>query len=232
MLPPESGKAAFVQAMFDRISPRYDLMNRLMTFGMDRGWRRRAIEALGLKPGGVLLDLACGTGDLADEAAQRGALVVGLDFSDGMLREARRRNTGCVLVRADALALPLAPASCDAIVTGFALRNFTDLARVFVECARVLRPGGRIALLEVDSPRNAMVRVGYRVYFHNLMPLIGRLIADRCAYSYLSSSVAYLPSERGLFEILQTAGFENLLKQRLLGGGVQLISGRRAADGG
>jgi demethylmenaquinone methyltransferase/2-methoxy-6-polyprenyl-1,4-benzoquinol methylase len=231
-LPSDGSKAAFVEAMFDRISPRYDLMNRLMTFGMDRVWRRRAIEALGLKPGAAMLDLACGTGDLANEAIARVAFVVGLDFSDGMLREARRRNIGCALVRGDALALPLARASCDAIVTGFALRNFTDLARVFLECARVLKPGGRIALLEVDSPRNALLRVVYRVYFHALLPLLGRLIADRRAYSYLSSSVVYLPCESSLFEILQTAGFENLRKQRLLHGAVQLISGRRAADQG
>ena len=230
-LPPDSEKAAMVEAMFDRIAPRYDLMNRLMTFGMLRCWQRRAIATLAINPGAVVLDLACGTGDLAREAARSGARVVGLDFSAGMLREARRRGTEWELVRADALAIPLAGRSCDAIVTGFALRNFTDLGRVFSECARVLAPGGRIALLEVDSPRGALLRFGHRIYFHDVVPRLGRLIADRDAYSYLPSSVAYLPAEHELFEMLRAAGFEKLVKERLLGGATQLISGRRVADG-
>ncbi len=230
-LPADTEKAAMVEAMFDRISPRYDLMNRLMTFGIDRRWRRRAISALALRPGSRLLDLACGTGDLAREARQLGARVVGIDFSAGMLREARDRGLGFALVRANALALPLAARSCDAIVSGFALRNFTNLERVFAESARVLKPGGRIALLEVDSPQSVLLRLGHRIYFHNLLPILGRLIADRDAYSYLPSSTAYLPGEAELFAMLRAAGFEQLTKQRLLGGAAQLVSAHRAATG-
>ncbi len=229
-LPAESGKAAFVRAMFDRISPRYDFMNRLMTFGRDQAWRRRAIDLLELEPGAVMLDLGCGTGDLAAEAARRRAVAIGLDFSEGMLREAKGRDGGFALVRGDALAIPLASRSCDAIASGFALRNFSGLARVFGEWARVLKPGGRFALLEVDSPRNALLRLGHHTYFHGVVPLLGRLIADRSAYSYLSSSVAYLPAEHELFEMLRRAGFEALAKEHLLAGAVQIVTGRRAAE--
>lgn len=231
-LPSESEKAAVVEAMFDRISRRYDLMNRLMTFGIDRRWRRRAIEALAIAPGTVVLDLGCGTGDLAREAAHAGARVIGLDFSAGMLRELQRRGIECALVRADALALPLGDRSCDAIVTGFALRNFTNLSSVFGECARVMKPGGRIALLEIDSPRNALLRFGHRLHFHRIVPLLGHLLADRDAYRYLPSSVAYLPAPHELFRILLAAGFERLAKEQLLGGAAQLVTGYRAASGG
>lgn len=230
-LPAQREKAAVVEAMFDRISPRYDLMNRLMTFGLDRSWRRRTVAALALKPAELVLDLACGTGDLAREAAKGGARVVGLDFSAGMLCQARRGGLPADLIRGDALTLPLADRSCDAIVTGFALRNFTDLARVFGECARVLAPGGRIALLEVDRPRSELLHFFYRIYFHNFVPILGRLIADQRAYAYLPSSVAYLPAEHELFDMLRAAGFEKLVKQRILGGAAQLISGCRAGAG-
>jgi demethylmenaquinone methyltransferase/2-methoxy-6-polyprenyl-1,4-benzoquinol methylase len=220
-----------VEAMFDRISPRYDFMNRLMTLGIDRLWRRQAIARLGLVSGERIVDLACGTGDLAEEAAGAGAAVVAIDLSAGMLREARARGlAGSSLVRADAARLPLPDASCDAVVSGFALRNFVDLDAVFAECARVLRPGGRLALLEVDTPAHPLLRLGHRVYFNRIVPLLGRLLADRAAYSYLPSSVVHLPNERRLSAMLGSAGFSRLAKMRLLGGVAQLVTGCR--DGG
>ncbi len=227
-LPADSDKRAVVEAMFDRIAPRYDLMNRLMTFGVDRGWRRRTIDALGLRAGERVLDLACGSGDLAVAAAEVGARVVGLDFSAGMLRAARTRGVACDLVRADALALPLADGAVDAVVSGFALRNFVDLAAAFAEGARVLRPGGRIALLEVDRPASALLRFGHAIYFRRIVPLLGALVAERDAYAYLPESTAYLPDEPTLFAMLGAVGFGALRKQSLLGGAAQLVTGERA----
>lgn len=229
-LPAPSEKRAAVEAMFDRISTRYDRMNRWMTFGIDRNWRRRAIDSLALAGGERVLDLACGTADLAREATRRGAIVVGVDRSAGMLRVAAR-GSGYALVRGDALALPLRGGSCDAVVSGFALRNFTDLAAAFAECARVLRSGGRLALLEVDTPRGALRRAGHRLYFRGVVPLLGRLLADREAYRYLPDSVAYLPDEARLAEMLRAAGFDSSQKVRLLGGAAQLVTAMRAGGG-
>jgi len=226
-LPSGAEKRAVVEAMFDRIAPRYDLMNRLMTFGIDRGWRRRAIAALGLRAGDCVLDLACGSGDLAAEALRGGARVVGLDVSAGMLRQAQARRLGCTLVRGDALALPLPDASIDAVVSGFALRNFVDLAGAFAESARVLRPRGRIALLEVDRPASALLRLGHAVYFRRVVPLLGALLADRDAYAYLPESTAYLPDEPALIAMLRTAGFAAVRKRSLLGGAAQLLTAER-----
>ena len=228
-LPADAEKRAVVEAMFDRIAPRYDLMNRLMTFGIDRGWRRRTIAELGLRPGERVLDLACGSGDLAIAAADAGTRVVGLDFSAGMLRAARERGIGCGLVRADALALPFANGAIDAVVSGFALRNFVDLAAAFAESARVLRAGGRIALLEVDRPASALLRFGHAIYFRRIVPLLGALLADRDAYAYLPESTAYLPEEPELLAMLRSVGFAGLRKQSLLGGAAQLVTGTRAA---
>ena len=226
-LPAGAEKRAVVEAMFDRIAPRYDLMNRVMTFGVDRTWRRCAIAALGLRSGDCVLDLACGSGDLAAEATRRGARVIALDFSTGMLRRARARRIGR-LVRGDALCLPLADASVDAVVSGFALRNFVDLGTALRECARVLRPAGRIAFLEVDRPGSALLRAGHALYFHRIMPLLGALIVEPDAYAYLAASTRYLPDEPQLMTMLGGAGFEAIVKQRLFGGAVQLITGQRA----
>jgi len=225
-LPDGSRRAAAVEAMFDRIAPRYDLMNRLMTFGMDRLWRRDAVEALALPRNSRALDLACGSGDFCADLAKLGVRVVGLDFSAEMLRVARLRSPRSCLVRADALRLPLRSESFDAIVSGFALRNFANLEDPFRECWRVLKRGGKIALLEVDTPTSPLLRIGHGIYFNRLVPLIGRLV-DRDAYAYLPLSVSYLPGETRMLAMLADAGFRDLNKRRLLGGAVQLITGCR-----
>jgi len=232
MLPPAEHKRAAVEAMFDRIAPRYDLMNRLMTFGIDRAWRRATLASLELRSGARLIDLACGTGDLTVEAAAAGARAVGLDFSTGMLCEARHRDARCSWVRADALALPLRAGCGDAVVCGFALRNLTDVAAALDEAARVLKPGGRLALLEVDTPANSLVRLGHRLYFRRIVPLLGRLLSDRDAYSYLPESVAYLPVEAELAEMLSRAGFHGIEKRRLCAGVAQLVTAWRGEDEG
>ena len=232
VLPAAQEKRAAVEAMFDRIAPRYDLMNRLMTFGIDRAWRRKTIASLALGPRAVLIDLACGTGDLALEAAGSGARAIGLDVSAGMLREARGRGLACSWVRADALSLPLKDGCCDAVVSGFALRNLTDIAAALREAARVLKPGGGLALLEVDTPPNAVLRFGHSLYFQRVVPLLGRLLSDRAAYSYLPASVAYLPVAAALREMLSSAGFCAIEKRRLSAGVAQLVSARRGGERG
>lgn len=226
-LPAETEKRAVVEAMFDRISPRYDRMNRLMTFGIDRSWRSRAITALALRPGSRVLDLACGTGDLIQEIRHAGGEPVGVDISAGMLRHAAQREGPGGLVRADALALPFPESSCDAVVSGFALRNFVGLPAALAECARVLRPGGRFAFLEVDTPPNRLLRLGHRIYFHRIVPWMGRLLADAKAYAYLPASTSYLPADDELLGLLRTSGFDDVRKTRLLGGVAQLLTGER-----
>jgi demethylmenaquinone methyltransferase/2-methoxy-6-polyprenyl-1,4-benzoquinol methylase len=203
-------------------------MNRLMTFGMDRRWRRDAVEALALPRDSRALDLACGSGDFCADLARIGVRVVGLDFSHEMLRVARvkRRSACSSLIRADALRLPLRAGSFDAVVSGFSLRNFANLEDPFRECFRILKIGGKIALLEVDTPASPILRAGHRIYFHKLVPLVGRLV-DRDAYAWLPSSVTYLPDEARMMAMLTDAGFRDLNKRRLLGGAVQLITGHR-----
>jgi len=226
-LPAPSEKAQAVRSMFDRICRRYDLMNRLMTLGMDQFWRRRAVDRLRLRPGQLVLDLACGTGDLAAQAASRQTRAVGLDFSSGMLGVARSRRIESAWVCGDAQNLPFGDRTFDAAVSGFALRNFADAGAVLLECGRVLRSGARLAVLEVDEPRAALLRLGHHVYFHRIVPVMGKLIGDHDAYSYLPSSVAYLPTEATLFDMLARAGFGQPAKERLFGGAAQIVTAVR-----
>ncbi|MFN2588157.1 MAG: ubiquinone/menaquinone biosynthesis methyltransferase [Actinomycetota bacterium] len=223
-LPVGDEKVRAVRSMFDSIAPRYDLVNRVMTFGMDTGWRRRAIRSLSLRPGSIVLDVACGTGDFCREAAAAGHFVAGVDFSMGMLRAAR---TDAPLLQADALRLPLRDGSVDAATCGFALRNVTDVGTLFDELARVVRPGGRIALLEVSEPRSAALRAGHHLYFHKVVPLIGGLLSDRDAYGYLPRSTAYLPPTESLLERLRASGFGDVAARHMGLGAVQLLTGAR-----
>jgi demethylmenaquinone methyltransferase/2-methoxy-6-polyprenyl-1,4-benzoquinol methylase len=233
-LPAAAEKRAAVRAMFDRIAPRYDLLNRLLTGGLDQRWRRALLAAARVGPGDRVVDLACGTGDLAALASARGADVIGVDFSREMLRAARRRaarrgGVATAFVQADAQALPLASASASVVTCGFALRNFVSLPAALAECARVLRPGGRLALLEVDRPRLGAVRAGHSLYFDRVVPRIGALLSDRAAYRYLPDSTAYLPAEPELLQWIERAGFARPAKRRLLLGAAQLLLAERAA---
>ncbi|MBM4382878.1 MAG: ubiquinone/menaquinone biosynthesis methyltransferase [Deltaproteobacteria bacterium] len=226
-IPTPETKRRFVQSMFDRIAPRYDLMNRLLTFGLDLRWRRTALSAIAVGPGDLVIDLACGTGDLCELAARRGARVVGVDFAREMLRRASEREVGATLVQGDALALPFASGGASALTCGFALRNFISLEPVLAECARVLRPGGRLAILEVDRPRSRFVRTGHSFYFDRVVPLIGALLSDRAAYRYLPESTSYLPPEAELLAMIERAGFTALRKRRFLFGAAQLVIAER-----
>lgn len=228
-LPQGSAKVAAVRAMFDSIAPRYDLVNRLMTFGLDRGWRRRAVAALELAPGSLVLDLATGTGDLCRELSRARLRPLGVDLSSGMLAHAR---TAAPLVQADGLSLPLPEGRLDGVVSGFALRNVVDLRSLFCELARVLRPGGRIALLDVSEPANPLVRAGHAAYFGHVVPRIGAILSDGPAYAYLPRSVAYLPAPTELMSQVAAAGFDSVRRLTLTAGVAQVFTATRRAPAG
>jgi demethylmenaquinone methyltransferase/2-methoxy-6-polyprenyl-1,4-benzoquinol methylase len=224
-LPTGEDKTRSVQAMFDVIAPRYDLVNRIMTFRMDVGWRRRTIGALGLPPGSVVLDLACGTGDLAADLADRALVPIGVDLSFGMLAAAPRDFPR---VQADGSSLPVPDQAVDGVTCGFALRNFTDLVATFEELARVVRPGGRIALLEVATPPNPVLRFGHSVYFGQVVPRIGAALSDGDAYRYLPRSVAYLPDPERMQSMLAEVGFTHVRRTLLSVGIAQLLTATRS----
>jgi demethylmenaquinone methyltransferase/2-methoxy-6-polyprenyl-1,4-benzoquinol methylase len=223
-LPTGDEKVRAVRSMFDAIAPRYDLVNRVMTFGMDRGWRRRAVAELRLATGSLVVDVACGTGDLCRELQMNGHRTVGMDLSLGMLREAR---TGAPLVQADGLKLPLGDETIDGITCGFALRNVSDVTELISEFARVLRAGGRISLLEVAEPESRILRTGNRIYFHRIVPVIGGLLSDRDAYRYLPESTAYLPDRAGLVALVRENGFPDARSDLVRLGVAQIITGTR-----
>ncbi len=213
-----------VRRMFDGIAPRYDLVNRVMTLGLDRGWRRRAVAGLALPPDSRVLDLACGTGDLCRELSDHGHRATGVDLSRGMLTAAR---TAAPLVEADILRLPVPDAAADGATCGFALRNVVDLPAFLAELGRAVRPGGRIALLEVAEPTSPVVRAGHAVWFGRVAPRIGGFLSDADAYRYLPRSVAYLPPTEELLALVRRAGFADVSRRVLLLGAAQLLLATR-----
>jgi demethylmenaquinone methyltransferase / 2-methoxy-6-polyprenyl-1,4-benzoquinol methylase len=223
-LPEGEEKARAVRAMFDAIAPRYDLVNRVMTFRMDVGWRRRTVDELALPSGSIVLDLASGTGDLSRELRDRGLEAISVDLSEGMLRADR---SGVPRVLADVLQLPLRDGDADGATCGFALRNLRDLPSFFGELARVVRVGGRVALLEVATPDNAVMRWGHGIYFGHVVPVIGGWLSDGDAYRYLPRSVAYLPEPDALVDMFRAAGFPDAQRTTLSGGVAQLLTGTR-----
>ena len=224
-LPVGEEKARAVRSMFDSIAPRYDLVNRLMTFGLDVRWRRRAVRELRLPKASTVIDLACGTGDLCRDLRAAGLRPVGIDFSWGMLAHA---NTDAPLVQADAQRLPFPGEAVDGAVSGFALRNFADLGAFFDELGRVVRPGGRVALLDVAAPSHPLLAWGHGIYFGKVVPKIGGLLSDAAAYRYLPESVAYLPEPDVMLARLEQAGFEAPVRTLLTTGITQLLTATRA----
>jgi demethylmenaquinone methyltransferase/2-methoxy-6-polyprenyl-1,4-benzoquinol methylase len=218
--------------MFDRISGRYQRMNALMTFGRDRAWRRAVVQEAALPPGGRLLDVASGTGDIALEALARdpAGSVVAADFSLGMMRVGRTRPGGGRILwcAADALALPFADAAFDAVTSGYLLRNVTDRVGAFREQARVVRPGGRVVCLDTSPPPPSALRPLMRLYLRRVIPLLGRLVAgDRPAYAYLAASTEGFKTPAELTAIMQQAGLVDVHHRSFMGGSIAVHTGTR-----
>ena len=224
----ESGTlpAEGVRSMFDRIAPVYDLMNRVMTAGLDQRWRRLTVRSV-VSAGDRVLDACCGTGDLAIAARRAGAReVVGLDFSAAMLERARRKDAAVEWVQGDLLELPFADGSFDAATVGFGVRNVADLKRGLAELARVLRPGGCAGILEITRPRGPL-KLFYRLWFDLLIPLAGKILPGGKAYTYLPASVRRFPGPEELAELMRAQGFADVAYRRLGGGIVALHWGTK-----
>jgi demethylmenaquinone methyltransferase/2-methoxy-6-polyprenyl-1,4-benzoquinol methylase len=225
----ESGRlpAEGVQRMFDRIAPVYDAMNKVMTAGLDRRWRKATIQAT-VQPGDSVLDACCGTGDLAIAARAAGAgSVVGVDFSEGMLERARRKAPELEWIQADVLALPFRDGAFDVAVVGFGARNVEDLEAGLRELRRVLRSGGRLGILEITTPRGFLAPF-YRVWFDRIVPLLGRLLPGGDAYTYLPASVRRFPGAEDLAALLESCGFSGVEFRLFAGGIVALHTGEGA----
>lgn len=223
-LPEGAEKKQAVREMFDAIAPRYDMVNRIMTFRLDVRWRRKTVRDLALADGSIVLDLASGTGDLCIDLREAGLVPLSMDLSFGMLAADR---SGASRSQADILNLPVRDASVDGVTCGFALRNLLELPAFFTELARVVRPGGRIALLDVGIPTNRAIRVGNGLYFGKVVPRIGALLSDGAAYRYLPKSVAYLPEPDEMVAMLQGAGFSDASHHLLSGGLTQQLLATR-----
>jgi demethylmenaquinone methyltransferase / 2-methoxy-6-polyprenyl-1,4-benzoquinol methylase len=219
-----------VRAMFDRISGFYDVMNSVMTAGLHHRWRARAADLAALGPVDSALDVACGTGDLAIELARRvgtGGEVIGSDFSEEMLERARSKAPGLSWEWGNALELPYASGRFDAATVGFGARNFSDLERGLAEMARVVKPGGRVVVLEITTPRKPPLSTFYRVWFDHVVPLIGRLTGEQEAYTYLPSSVRRFPGPEGLAAAMQRAGLSDIRWVLTAGGIIALHVGTK-----
>jgi demethylmenaquinone methyltransferase/2-methoxy-6-polyprenyl-1,4-benzoquinol methylase len=215
-----------VRSMFDRIAPVYDAMNRVMTAGLDRRWRRLTLAET-VRPGDRVLDACCGTGDLAIGAHRLGADAVGVDFSAAMLDRARRKGPGVEWVQADVLQLPFADASFDAATVGFGVRNVEDLEAGLRELRRVLKPGGRLGILEITTPRGPLAPF-YRLWFDRIVPLLGKVLPGGAAYTYLPASVRRFPLPEDLSALLERCGFA-AVRFRLFAGGIVALHVGEAA---
>ncbi|HMQ77179.1 MAG TPA: bifunctional demethylmenaquinone methyltransferase/2-methoxy-6-polyprenyl-1,4-benzoquinol methylase UbiE [Flavobacteriales bacterium] len=221
---PDGSKREQVERMFDAIAPRYDLLNRVFSLGVDRAWRRRVLRILRREPVDRLLDLATGTADLALLCARHARSVVGADISEGMLSHGRTKvdRAGLAdrveLVRAASESLPFPDAHFDAVTVAFGVRNFDDLDRGLREMRRVLRPGGRVFVLEFSRARGLMGAL-FRLYFHRVMPMVGRWVSgDSSAYTYLPRSVEAFPEGPAFEQRLRASGFSAVTSDRLSGG--------------
>jgi len=227
-------KALYVREMFAAIAPRYDTTNRILTAGVDEAWRKRAIKELAAPVGGEILDLCCGTGDLAFHLVKTdpSIRVVGADFCEPMLAGARRRapredrSGRSTFIEADVMALPFADARFDGATMGFSMRNVVDIVATLKEARRVLKPGSRFINLDVSKAPNPLFRRAFNVYFYKLVPFIGGLFGgSKMAYSYLPNSLTNYPDADALAERFRLAGFREVRYLRLGGGAIALHVG-------
>ncbi len=225
---PQSNRTDRVSRMFAQIAGRYDLLNTVVSLGMDRGWRKRTATRLELGPGDVVLDLACGTGPLARDIKALGASYLGLDISEPMMRHSPFEVP---FLLGDCLALPARTGSLDGVTCAFALRHFVELEPLLREVGRVMRPGGRLALLELDIPTAAVLRWGHKLYCRSFLPLAGKLLAKQFAYEYLAESLASLPPHHELERQLGAAGFGDVTRHKLSWGIAQLVTATYGTDG-
>lgn len=228
-------EAGQVRRMFNRIAGRYDLMNRLMTLGRDQAWRRYVVAQAAVPPGGRLLDVATGTGDIAFQALAQDAGVeaVGVDFAAEMLRTGRRRSAGqhVCWCQGDALALPFPDASFDAVTSGYLLRNVGDIAGALQEQLRVVRPGGRIVALDTTPPPRNWLRPLIRFHLRTVIPLLGRLVAgDAAAYTYLPASTEAFYSAADLANMMSATGLEDVGYRTFMLGTIAVHAGRRPEE--
>jgi len=231
-----SEKGRNIRAMFDAIAPRYDLLNRLLSLGIDRRWRTRAVSRLAIPPQGRVLDVATGTGDVALEIAERtdpSVRIVGLDLTPGMLVvgqqkvAATRHRDRITLVSGPCEAIPLPDTCFDGVTIAFGIRNVVDREAGLREMFRVLKPGGRLVVLEFSTPGNPVFRAIYHFYFHRVLPLLGGLLSKRSAYSYLPDSVSKFPDRETFKAMLAEAGFTDLWHRDLTFGIATIYTGDR-----
>jgi demethylmenaquinone methyltransferase/2-methoxy-6-polyprenyl-1,4-benzoquinol methylase len=215
-----SAKSRYVRRLFATIAPKYDFITRFLSFGRDRHWKRRLIALAGVGAGDRVLDLACGTGDIAFEAGRAGASIVGLDVTAGMIDLARRKQPGAgAWIVGDMTALPVAAASFDVVTTGYGLRNVVDLPGALAEVHRALRPGGRIAALDFDRPESFVVRAIYLGYLTVVGATLGWVLhRDPDTYRYIPESIRRYPGSRGVSALMRDAGFRDVRHVRVLGG--------------
>jgi demethylmenaquinone methyltransferase/2-methoxy-6-polyprenyl-1,4-benzoquinol methylase len=231
-------KGRGIRDMFDRIAPRYDLLNRLLSLGIDRRWRRFAVRQLAVPKGGKVLDIATGTGDVALEIGRQTASdvkIVGSDFTQGMLVLGRGKiaespfRDRIVLVNAPCESMPHPDGVFDGITIAFGIRNVVDRQKGLDEMARVLKPGGRVVILEFATPRNSLFRTVYHFYFRRVLPWLGGVVSQRSAYQYLPDSVLEFPDRETFKEMMEEAGFENVQIHDLTGGIAAVHVGVRAS---
>jgi demethylmenaquinone methyltransferase/2-methoxy-6-polyprenyl-1,4-benzoquinol methylase len=219
-----------VRAMFDRIAGFYDVMNTVMTAGLHHRWRARAADLADVGPGDSALDVACGTGDLAIELARRvgpSGQVIGSDFAEEMLQRARAKAPDLEWEWGNALELPYAGDRFDAATVGFGARNFSDLERGLAEMTRVVKPGGRVVVLEITTPHRAPLSTFYSLWFDRVVPLIGRLTGEDEAYTYLPNSVKRFPGPEGLAAVMERVGLREIRWILTAGGIIALHVGTK-----
>jgi demethylmenaquinone methyltransferase/2-methoxy-6-polyprenyl-1,4-benzoquinol methylase len=219
-LPADNEKAALLNQYFDTISPRYQLINRIITFGLDNYWRRQALRKLNLTSASLILDVGCGPGDLINMLNKHTEHLIGLDPSTGMLKIAKSK-TNALLIAATAEHIPIKSESLDVIVSAFAMRNFSDLHASIAEFSRILKPSGQLLIIEIAEPKMLLARALFHFWLNVCVPRIGAMLSDKNAYKYLPASLAYLPDELTLGKLAKNNGFKTYTNKKLLFKGCQ-----------